>query len=41
LARKLLNEHDYDPSLVKVLLGGWSAWKDANAGDKSAYPIEP
>jgi len=41
LARKLLNEYDFSQQNVKVLLGGWSAWKEANGKDPQGYPIEP
>lgn len=35
MASKLLSQYGFNANNVKVLLGGWSAWKD------KSYPIEP
>jgi len=39
VARRLINEKGYSKDLVKVLLGGWGAWKDNNVKDPAGYPI--
>ncbi len=40
MAQKLHNTYGFDYANLKVLLGGWGAWKDNNAKDPAAYPIE-
>ncbi len=40
MARRLINEKGYSKDLVKVLLGGWGAWKENNVKDPKGYPIK-
>ena len=40
MAQKLHDQYNYSYDNLKVLLGGWSAWKDKNATDPAGYPIE-
>jgi len=40
VASKLNSEYGFSYDNLKVLLGGWYAWKDANQQDPSGYPIE-
>jgi hypothetical protein len=40
VALKLHTEYGFDYSNLKVLLGGWNGWKDANTLDPAEYPID-
>lgn len=40
MATKLHNEYGYSYDNLKVLLGGWTEWKNRNAQDPAGYPIE-
>jgi hypothetical protein len=40
VAAKLNAQYGFSYDKLKVLLGGWSAWTEANAQDPNAYPIE-
>ena len=40
MAQKLNSEYGYSYDNLKVLLGGWNAWKQENANDQAGYPIE-
>ena len=40
MAQKLNSQYGFSYDNMKVLLGGWNAWKDQNAQNPSAYPIE-
>ncbi|MDQ6694362.1 MAG: hypothetical protein M3014_08055 [Chloroflexota bacterium] len=39
MALKLHTSYGFSYSNLKVLLGGWNGWKDANSKNPSAYPI--
>ncbi len=40
MARKLHDQYGFSYDNLKVLLGGWNTWKEFNAKDPNAYPIE-
>ena len=40
MASKLNSEYGFSYDNLKVLLGGWGGWKDANQRDPGGYPIE-
>jgi hypothetical protein len=40
VAQKLHTEYGFSYDNLKVLLGGWFAWQDANTQNPTAYPIE-
>ena len=40
MAQKLHDTYNYSYDNLKVLLGGWNTWKQENAKDANAYPIE-
>ena len=40
MAQKLHDTYKFSYDKLKVLLGGWNTWKQENAKDPSAYPIE-
>lgn len=40
MARKLNSQYNFSYDNLKVLLGGWNTWKENNAKDANAYPIE-
>ena len=40
MATKLHDTYGYDYANLKVLLGGWTEWKNQNAQDPAGYPIE-
>lgn len=40
MAQKLNSQYNFSYSNLKVLLGGWRTWKERNAQDAGAYPIE-
>lgn len=40
MARQMHSQYNYSYDTVKVLLGGWNTWKEKNASDPKAYPIE-
>lgn len=39
MASKLNSEYGFSYDNLKVLLGGWTAWQEANAQDPTGYPI--
>jgi hypothetical protein len=41
VAQKLNSEFGYSYDNLKVLLGGWSTWKQKHAEDATGYPTEP
>ena len=40
MAQKLHDTYGFSYDKLKVLLGGWNTWKQENAKDPNAYPIE-
>jgi hypothetical protein len=40
VAQKLHEQYNYSYDNLKVLLGGWSTYKDHNTTDPAGYPIE-
>jgi hypothetical protein len=40
VATKLHNQYNFSYDNLKVLLGGWTEWKNNNAQNPSGYPIE-
>jgi hypothetical protein len=40
VASKLNKEYGFSYDNLKVLLGGWSAWVEANEKDPNGYPIQ-
>ncbi len=40
MAQKLHDTYGFSYDNFKVLLGGWNTWKQNNASDPNAYPIE-
>ncbi len=40
MAQKLHDTYKYSYDNLKVLLGGWNTWKQENAKDAKAYPID-
>ncbi len=40
MAKKLHDTYNFSYDNLKVLLGGWNTWKENNAQNPSAYPIE-
>jgi hypothetical protein len=41
VAQKLHDTYGFSYDNLKVLLGGWSAWKQKHSEDPDIYPIEP
>jgi len=41
VARRLINDHGYDPQKLQVLLGGWGLWKDMHNANPKMYPTIP
>jgi hypothetical protein len=39
VAQKLHDTYGYSYDNLKVLLGGWNAWKDKSATDPTGYPV--
>jgi hypothetical protein len=39
VAQKLNSQYGFSYDNLKVLLGGWNGWKEANQGDPFSYPI--
>jgi hypothetical protein len=39
VAQKLNEQYGFSYDNLKVLLGGWNAWKEANQRDPNGYPI--
>jgi len=39
VAQKLHDTYGYSYDNLKVLLGGWNAWKDKSATDPAGYPV--
>ena len=39
MAQKLHDTYGYSYDNLKVLLGGWNAWKDKSATDPTGYPV--
>ena len=39
MAQKLHDTYGYSYDNLKVLLGGWNAWKDKSATDPNGYPV--
>jgi hypothetical protein len=40
VATKLHNTYNFSYDNLKVLLGGWTEWKNKSAQDPTGYPIE-
>lgn len=40
MATKLHNQYGFSYDNLKVLLGGWTEWKNRSAQDPTGYPIE-
>ena len=40
MATRLHNDFGFSYDNLKVLLGGWTEWKNRNAQDPAGYPIE-
>jgi hypothetical protein len=40
VAQKLHDTYGYSYDNLKVLLGGWTTWKQMNGTDPAGYPIE-
>lgn len=40
MAQKLHTVYGFSYDTLKVLLGGWHGWENANAQDPAGYPIE-
>ncbi len=40
MAKKLHDTYNYGYDNLKVLLGGWNAWKQENSQNPAAYPID-
>ena len=40
MAKKLHDQYGFSYDNLKVLLGGWTTWKEFNSKDPNAYPIE-
>ena len=40
MATKLHNTYQYSYDNLKVLLGGWTEWKNRSAQNPAGYPIE-
>ncbi|MBF6614104.1 MAG: hypothetical protein IVW55_13340 [Chloroflexi bacterium] len=40
MAKQLHDVYNFSYDNLKVLLGGWNAWKQANSSDAKGYPIE-
>ncbi|HET9495536.1 MAG TPA: hypothetical protein VFR15_14990 [Chloroflexia bacterium] len=40
MATRLHNDYKFSYDNLKVLLGGWTEWKNRNAQDPAGYPIE-
>jgi len=41
VAQKLNVQYGFSYDNLKVLLGGWSAWKQKHAEDPASYPTVP
>ena len=40
MATKLHNDYGFSYDNLKVILGGWTEWKNRSAQDPTGYPIE-
>ena len=40
MATKLHNDYGFSYDNLKVILGGWTEWKNRSAQDPAGYPIE-